>query len=520
MNFVAEPGFFDRIDNAEEIDLRAYQDACIEALRENKRKGIHCQCLASMVGSGKTVMGAFLLRECWRKDKRGMFIVDRLNLLDQTSAVFDRYGIPHGVIQSGHARYRPGELIQVASIQTLARRGWPDADLIINDEAHVMNRTILRRIEKKDGTHIIGLTATPFAKGMGKWYEALVNVTTGNKLTAEGYLVPWRGFNPESPNMTGAKVVAGEWTDEAASNAAMKIVGNAPKFYRRYGEDRKAFIYGVDVAHCEELQRQFLSDGINVGLYTYRTSDEEREMMMREFRKPDSVIRGLVSVAALARGTDVPDVGCIVMCRPLKNSFTEFIQIIGRGLRSYPGKKDCVIIDHAGNLERHYPAMVEFFEEGAQTLDDGKPKPAKPAIPAEKKPRKCPRCKYLPVVGEACPACGHIMKRVSTVVHENGELGAFDGGKALKLDRSAKEELFAELRFICMDRNYKPGWAAWKYRAITGVWPTRMAEVTPQPPRRDTLAVVDRLSRHSPRKVTAGSIGAARAAILELDLFA
>lgn len=525
MNFVSEPEFTYRVDDPEEIILRQYQEESITALRENRRKGVKCQVLASMVGSGKTIIGAFLLRECWRKDKRGIFLVDRLNLLDQTSAVLDRYGLPHGVIQSGHPRYRPGELIQVASIQTLARRGWPDADLIINDECHVMTKTILDRISRRDSTDIIGLSATPFSKGMAKYYEALVNVTTGNKLTAEGFLVPFKVWAAKEPDMTGAKVVAGEWTDEEASKRSIKIVGDVVKEYETHGDSRKSIIFGVDVAHCEELQRKFFAAGINVALYTYQTGDEERQTMLQEFRKPDSSIRGLISVAALSRGFDVPDVGCIIMCRPLKNSFAEFIQILGRGLRSHPSKKDCYILDLAGNFSRHYPAMVEFFEEGAQSLDDGKPKPKKPAIPEAKKPRKCPNCSYLPILGDHCPACGYLCKRISKVQHEEGSLASFDGTATLKLDRAAKINLFAELRFICANRNYKRGWAAWKYRAMTGVWPAGpgMHEAEPYPPRRETLAAVDKLARRAPRKVTTGLVAPARGIpepAAELDLFA
>lgn len=511
----SEFSFYD----AEEIVLRQYQSESIDALRKNfEDRETKSQILASMVGSGKTICGAFLLRECLQKGHPGIFVVDRLNLLDQTSAVFDRYGIGHGVVQSGHARYRPEELIQVASIQTLARRGWPRADLIVADEVHVVYKTMVDKIAKKDA-RIVGLTATPFTRGLGRHYQKLVNVTTGNKLTKEGFLVPFKVWAAAEPDMTGAEVVAGEWTDEEASKRAVKIIGDVVKEYKTHGCDQKTIAFGVDVAHCEAMQIQFLAAGVNAQLYTYRTSDDERDMILREFRKPDSAIRILISVAALSRGFDVPDVGCLIMARPLKSSFAEFIQTLGRLLRAFPGKEFGIVLDLAGNFMRHYPAMVEFFEEGAQTLDDGKPKPNKPAIAAEKKPRKCSRCKYLPVLGECCPACGHIMKRISSVKHEEGSLGAFDGSKVLKLDRESKCTLFAELRFIGMDEGYKPGWAAWKYRAITGVWPNApgLRDVAPQPPRRETLAAVTLLSRQKP---VARRIEPAQASPLELDLFA
>lgn len=503
MNYFSEPEFF-AMANVEDICLRAYQDLAVSELRANfKEPDVLAQILAIMVGAGKTVVGAFLLRECWRKGHRGMFIVDRINLLDQTSAVFDKYGIPHGVIQSGHPRWKPGELIQVASIHTLARRVWPDAKLIISDEQHIFYQAMKRKLERKDAK-IIGLTATPFTKGLGKYFQKIVNVTTGNKLTAEGFLVPFKVWAATEPDMTGAKVVAGEWTDEEASRRSIKIVGDVVAEYQRHGDNQKAIIFGVDVAHCEEIQRQFLMAGIKVALYTYRTDDMERELMLREFRKPDSEIRGLISVAALSRGFDVPDVGCIIMCRPLKSSFAEFVQILGRGLRSHPSKTTCIILDLAGNFLRHYPRLVEFMEDGVNELDDGKPKPKAEAVPKEKKPVKCPRCSYLPC-GPSCPSCGFIFPPKHTHEHEAGELGEFNGQNTLKLDRESKRILFSELDYIRQLKGYKSGWTAHKYRAITGVWPVGVRDALPIAPSPATLRLVDSLAEpYKQRAIRAG----------------
>lgn len=519
--FISEPTFFDRVDNAEEIVLReSYQVPSIEALRENFRKGVKAQILASMVGSGKTVMAAYLLRECWNNEKKAMFVVDRDSLLGQTSELLSRYGIPHGIIQGGNPNYRPGELIQVAMVQTLARRGWPDCNLIIIDEAHIRAKTAWDKISRRD-CRIVGLTATPFTRGLGKVYEAIVNVTTGNQLTSEGFLVPFRVWAAKEPDMTGAATIAGEWTKEEASKRAMPIIGDVVKEYEERGLGEKAICFGVDVAHCEEMQRQFISAGINARLYCHTTLDEDREYLIGkhgEFRKPDSEVRVLISVAALSRGFDVPDVGVIIMCRPLKNSFAEFIQVLGRGLRSHPGKTECRILDLAGNFMRHYPAMVEFFEEGAQTLDDGKPKPPTASVPAEKKPRKCPKCKYVFGAGSSCPACGYIFPPAKSAQHEAGALGEFDGSHILKLDRTAKMKLHAELTYYCNQKKWKPGWIAHTYRRITGVWPSGVQNGA-EPPSQSTLLALAKLQRQPHQKPVAVNSGALRAIPEELNLF-
>ena len=365
-----------------EFQLRDYQHSSIERLRENTRNGIRNQVLCSPTGSGKTVMGAFLLNECHRRGKRGLFVCDRISLIDQTSAYFDRCGLPHGVIQGNHWRRRPGERIQVASAQTLARRRWPESDLTLIDEAHSLYLSVTNHIDARRCS-TIGLTATPFTKGLGKHYDGIVTVTTTNKLIDEGYLSKYTIYAPSAPDMTGAKTVAGEWTDEETSKRAIPIIGDAVTEYANHGNGQKFIAFGCDLNHCAELQRQFMASGVNCQLYTYRTSDTERAAYIEEFRKDDSKIRGLISVSALAKGFDVMDVGCIIMCRPLKNSLAEHLQIMGRGLRPHACKEErgCIILDHSGNTVRFWDRMHDFYENSIDYLDDGKKKEAASSLP-------------------------------------------------------------------------------------------------------------------------------------------
>lgn len=478
-----------------EYELRHYQDDSVIALRENIRKGIKNQVLCAPTGSGKTVMAAHLVKACYELGKRAVFVADRISLIDQTSAFFDKYGIPHGVIQSNHWRRKPGERIQVASAQTLIKRGWPPADLIIIDEAHSFQKTVLDKLAKKE-VIAIGLTATPFTRGMGKYYDAIVTVTTNNKLTDEGYLSKFRVFNASSPDMSKAKTVAGEWTDADCSKAAMPIVGNCVEQYQKHGEDGKFIAFGCDVAHCEELQRQFTRAGIVTQLYTYQTPDEERAEFVREFRKPDSYIRGLVSVSALSKGFDVGDVKVIIMCRPLKASLAEHIQILGRGLRPHECKAEhgCIILDHAGNMERFWPDMADFFENSIHELDDGKKKEKKKPKPGEKKAVKCPKCFHVWGGGLSCPVCGFVFPPKVSIQHEPGELQEWSGGKTAPRDE--KERVYGELKYYAKMKFWKPGWASMKFKEWYGVWPNAYSKASEIPPSPETKARIAKGMAH------------------------
>lgn len=472
-------------DGRSSLSLRDYQVQAVEGLRENIRAGIKNQILSASTGSGKTEVACFLLAENHRKGKRAIFVADRTNLVEQTSARLDRYGIPHGVIQADHWRRRPWERIFVASGLTLGRRGWPDTDLIIVDEAHALQKTTTDRIGRRDVV-TIGLTATPFTRGLGQHYDAVVTVTTTNKLIADGYLTGFDVWAASEPNMSGAKLNRfGEWEEGETAKRAMPIIGDCVAEYLRHGDGKKFLAFGVNIAHCEEMQRQFLAAGVPCELYTHNVVPEHRALCMEEFKKPDTYLRGMITVSALAKGTDVPDVEVIIMARPLRNSLAEHIQILGRGLRPSPGKKTCRVLDHAGNMVRFWDRMQEFFEHGASELDDGKRKEKAPAAKKGKEPYKCPKCARVHEPRPACPACGHVYpKRQSEVSHAAGELRQLSGGPTATPDQ--KQEIYSQLLYIAQDRGYKSGWVAHKYRERFGVWPRTMKDV-PAPPSRQLL---------------------------------
>lgn len=463
------------------ISLYDFQAAAVEELRENMRSGVKNQILSAPTGSGKTIVATYLIQATRENRKRALFVADRVSLIDQTSAVFDRYEIAHGVIQANHWRWRPWESIQVASAQTLARRQWPEGlDLIVVDEAHTLHKTVVERIAARD-CYVIGLTATPFTRGLGVHYDRVVSVTTTRELIDRKRLAPYQIFAASEPDMTGAKVMnTGEWADKEVEERVLPIVGDCVQEYLRYGRDRKFIAFGATIAHCEELQRQFLAAGIQCGLYTAHTPDEERRATVEEFRSPDSYIRGLISVAALAKGFDVEDVGVIIMARPLRKSLAEHLQIFGRGLRWDPNnpEKVCTVLDHAGNTLRFWDEMNAFFDDGATELDDGKPRKKKAAEKKAAEPRKCPACTHIHPARPACPCCGFEYPR-RQIHHEDGELKALGEGAGAAKD--VREAVYRQLLWIARDRAYKDGWAAHKYKERFGVWP-RGVEGEPEVP--------------------------------------
>lgn len=265
------------------------------------------------------------------------------------------------------------------------------------------------------GAAVIGLSATPFTVGLGKIFTNLINATTMYDLTQNGVLVPMRIFSCHKPDMTGAETAGGEWTDKAAEERELKIVGDVVSDWHRFGENRKTIVFGATIAHCEELCRQFINSGVMAAVFTSNTTTKEREDLLKEYRKPNSHLRVLISVEALAKGFDVPDVGCICDARPLRKSLSTAIQMWGRGLRSSAGKKDCHLLDFSGNIIRFFEDFNDIYFNGLEKLDDGEKLDKEIRKKEEFEPKGCPRCGYSPF-HKRCMACG--FEKVSSQISD------------------------------------------------------------------------------------------------------
>lgn len=459
------------------FDDRDYQLQAIEDVRNAIRAGKKNVLLVAPTGSGKTTIASILIKESQNKGRHAAFVVDRKSLIKQTSETFDVHGIGHGIIQADNPRNQPDQLTQLCSVQTLAKRKWPAAALILVDEAHTISAVVRKRIEPRN-TIAIGLTATPFPKGLGKLYDAVVNCTTTNELIRRGYLAPFRIYSCAEPDMTGVKIIKGEFERKETEKRALQVVGDVVQEYIRHGEGRKFICSAVDTAHVEELQRQFLAAGINAATYTYKDLDEDREETLDEFRRSDSSIRGLITVTAASKGFDCPDIGVVIMARPLRKSLAEHIQFFGRGLRTAAGKADCLILDHSGNCARFWAEWNEVFENGVSTLDKGeKGDKAKPKKEPEKEPVKCPKCGHLHKPQPFCPGCGHEYPKRGAVEHVAGTLKEV---LATGTPAQIAAQLWPQVCHFARERDTKKpslkndggkGYALWLYKEITGDFP-------------------------------------------------
>lgn len=455
---------------------RPFQVAAHDALRAGIRAGHKNQLVMAPTGAGKLYLGLRVIHEALSRNKSALFICDRTTLIDQASAAADKYGLgAHGIMQAQHWRTNSDMPFQIASAQTLANRKIPDVDVIVIDEAHTQMKVWTDHIPSCRAA-VVGLSATPFSAGLGKLFTNLVCATTMDELTKSGVLVPMRVFSCTQTNMDGAATAGGEWTDLAAEQRGMEIIGDVVSEWLKFSENRKTIVFGATIRHVEELVRQFNDVGVMAAAFTSHTQPSERASLLREYRKPESNLRVLVSVEALAKGFDVPDVSCVVDCRPLRKSLSTAIQMWGRGLRSSPetGKEDCILLDHSGNIVRFLEDFTEIYFNGLGSLDTGEK--LDKAIRKESKdfePKGCPSCGFKPFA-KRCISCGFEIVQPSLIESQPGQMQEITIGK--KKLAEDKAHLWAQVATYAKAHSApekQQGRAAHLYRDIVGAWPPR-----------------------------------------------
>ncbi|WP_167089294.1 helicase-related protein [Massilia frigida] len=480
--------FIDGLDDGHVPDLEELNSA-LEGKNEALREEI-TELKAQVAALGSTDQGArieALLREL--HEARSLATSHHNDFLKANDQVvkFDkllRYGLDHGIMQAQNPRADRNNPIQIVSLATL-KDAPLDVNLLVIDECHVLPTSLKKRLTQRRGERgcfTIGLTATPFTKGLGKYFDHVINAATTNQLIAEKRLVPFRVFAASEPDMTGAEVSnTGEWVEREVESRSLPIIGDVIQGYKQHGQDKKFIAFASSVAHAEELQRQFMMAGVICGLYTYRQTDDEQVAAVAEFRKPDSYIRGLISIESLTRGFDVPDIEVLIMARPLRKALAIHIQMLGRVLRcsESTGKHEAIVLDHSGNCMRFWTDVQHFFENGIDELDGGKPKEAvAPPKKAEKKPVKCPVCFHVHDAAPACPSCGAAYEKSAVIEKVAGVLKEVKGKKpAPSVDD--KKEFYSGLRFVAESKGWSLGWASHKFKDKFGDWPDTEMKATP-----------------------------------------
>ena len=400
------------------ITLRPYQTAAIDAIyRYYEAHAGNCLITIPTAGGKSLVMATFV--EGVLKafpDQRILIVTHVRELIEQNHAELLRLwpDAPAGIYSAGLKQRDIGARILFAGIQSIHKRVYDvqQCDLVLIDEAHLIPRssnTMYRRFldglkRLNPALKVIGLTATPYRLDSGRLHEGEGAIFTDiayevsvRELIDAGYLSQLISRRMVTElDLSGVGTRAGEFVAKELEAAIDKdvITQSAVDEIFQCAANRKSWlIFCAGVDHAFHVRDAVRSRGVSCETIVGDTPGAQREAIIQDFKA--GRIQCLTNANVLTTGFNAPAVDLIAMLRPT-NSAGLYVQIVGRGCRQAPGKTDCLVLDFAGNIERHGP------------IDAIKPKTPKAGEGGEAPTKDCPQCgAAVHASVRECPHCGN-----------------------------------------------------------------------------------------------------------------
>jgi DNA repair protein RadD len=483
------------------IEQRAYQISFVSRIYDAWNKG-HRRVLAQLAtGGGKTIVAGRIIGDCVGKAQPVLFLAHRDELVTQAADKLHDLGIPSGFIKA-NLPSNADALVQIASVQTMharciksSRLDLPPARLIVVDEAHhIVAETWRAILERYPDALILGLSATPCrsdGRGLGDDFDVMVEGPQVQELIEGGYLVGCDIFTPYKPDMRGARTARGDYLpgDVDTRMNTPKLVGDIGQHYFRHAAGRRTIVYASSVSHSVNIRNEVNRLGASAAHIDGTTDIDERRRILTDFKA--GIVDVITNFGVLTEGFDCPEVGAIILARPTK-SLGLFRQMVGRGLRSADGKKDCLILDHSGAVFMHgrpeddIEWTLEPDRKAVNRTHASRGTYEKPDLVS------CPECSALRLEGQKCTACGWQPRAKSQAVEvQDGDLVRLqrDGSqKPEDWSQDRRDGFYGQLKWYAQERGYQQGWAKWKYHDRFKVWPSSRRPVPIMPPMPETLS--------------------------------
>jgi superfamily II DNA or RNA helicase len=362
------------------VQLRKYQEDCLDAIVANYQAGVRHQLCVLDTGLGKTVIFSNLPSRL--NNGKLLVIAHRDELLSQAIDKIQHWNptLKVGLEKAEHHADANSDVI-VACSASVGRAGskrlehfWDDIGTIVVDECqHILGGSYLNILEDSgvllpdSKKLLVGFTATPrrhnrkrtVQTGMLDDEDLLSLKSVFSKITysfpirkgiKEGFLSPLHGMRVSTQtNLDSVKVVAGDFAVDQLSAAVNSPERNAlvVKTWKENAQNRPTLCFVVDIQHAKDLSETFMRNGVLA--QPIYGDDPQRAEKLKWFE--EGKVQVLCNCALLIEGFDSPSVSCVTLARPTRSG-SLYTQMIGRGTRLHPGKENCLVIDVCDSSKR------------------------------------------------------------------------------------------------------------------------------------------------------------------------
>jgi DNA repair protein RadD len=405
------------------MQLRDYQHRAIEAVYRYFEHSRGNPIVVAPTGAGKSVIIGALCRTILADfpSQRMLVLSHVKELIEQDFAKIKAFWpeSPAGLYCASLGQRRARDAITVGSIQSVHRKaadlGW--RDLIFIDECHLLSpnsETMYRKFiadmrQINPAVKIVGFTATPYraktgllTEGEGRLFtDVCIEISLAELLDA-GHIAPLIS-KPSlvQADMASVRITAGEFNAadmeremdrEELTRAALDEV------FELAGDRKSWLVFCAGVAHSEHVRDAIRERGVSAETVTGDTPTDERDAILASLK--DGRVRCVTNAQVLTTGFDAPNIDLIVLLRGTTSPGL-YVQMLGRGMRTHPGKRNCLVLDYAGNIERHGPVTHVKPPRKAE-------KRGKKGSPSKTACLVCPRCRSAaPLDATQCDDCGH-----------------------------------------------------------------------------------------------------------------
>lgn len=342
------------------MQLRPYQNEAKAAVLGQWEQGVQRTLLVLPTGCGKTIVFAKISEDCVKRGERVLILAHRGELLEQAAdKIHKACNLNCSVEKAEETSLGSFWRITVGSVQTLMResrlaRFMPDYfDTIIIDEAHhAVSDSYQRILQHFSGAKVLGVTATPDRgdmKNLGQVFDSLAYEYTLPRAIREGYLCPIKALTiPLNLDLTGVSVQAGDFRAADLDTALEPYLYQIADEMLRNCADRKTVVF-LPLVKTSQKFRDILNERGFRAAEVNGNSDDRAEIL-RDFESGKYNV--LCNSMLLTEGWDCPSVDCVIVLRPTKVRGL-YCQMVGRGTRLSPGKKDLLLLDFLWHTQRH-----------------------------------------------------------------------------------------------------------------------------------------------------------------------